>query len=62
MDAIAQEHNNVSEQINIEILQLWLGGEGRDVSWRTLIEVLKDIGLRELATEIADVKKVTMSA
>ena len=62
MDAIAREHNNVSELINIEILQLWLGGEGRDISWRTLVEVLNDIGLGKLATEIAEVKNITMSA
>ena len=62
MDAIAQKHNNVSEQINIEILQLWLDGEGRAVSWRTLVEVLNDIRLGKLATEIAEVKNVTMSA
>ena len=60
VDAIARKHGNDSEQINIEILQLWLAGEGRDVSWRTLIEVLNDIGLGELATEIADVKKVLL--
>ena len=60
VDIIAQKHGNNSEQINIEILQLWLAGEGRDVSWRTLVCVLNDSGLGELATEIADVKKVCL--
>ena len=58
VDAIARKNGNDSEQINIEILQLWLAGEGRDVSWRTLIEVLNTIGLRQLATDIAGVKTV----
>jgi hypothetical protein len=54
--AIAQKHMFDSEQINIKILQLWLAGEGMDVSWETLVGVLSDVGLGELATEIADIK------
>ena len=57
VDAIARKHGNDSEQINIEILQRWLAGEGRDVSWRTLVEVLNSIGLRQLASDIR-VKRV----
>ena len=58
VDSIAQKHLLDSEQINIEILQLWLAGEGMDVSWETLVGVLSDVGLGELATEIADIKKI----
>lgn len=58
VDVIARKHSNDSEQINIEILQRWLAGEGRRVSWRTLVEVLNIIGLRQLATDITNVKKV----
>ena len=52
--AIAQKHTNDAEQINIEVLQEWLQGKGKKpVTWHTLIEVLKDTGLSELAKDIS---------
>ena len=49
---INQYHRNASE-INMEILQRWIQGRGKlPVEWATLIEVLKDIELTELAREI----------
>ena len=51
---MASKHQNVAKQINIEILQEWLEGSGKKpVSWATLVEVLRDIGLFTLADEIA---------
>lgn len=52
--SMASKHQNVAKQINIEILQEWLEGSGKKpVSWATLVEVLRDIGLSTLADEIA---------
>jgi len=52
--AIAQRHTNNADQINIEVLQEWLQGKGKKpVNWHTLIEVLKDTGLSELAKDIS---------
>ena len=52
--AIAREHTNDAEQINIVVLQEWLQGKGKKpVTWHTLIEVLKDAGLSELAKDIS---------
>ena len=51
--AIAQKHTNDGEKINIEILQEWLQGKGKKpVAWHTLVEVLEDTGLSELAADI----------
>ena len=47
-------------QINLEILQEWINGRGRQpVSWATLTEVLRDVGLSELASDIEAVKLQT---
>ena len=55
--AIAHKHRNDCEQINLEILKVWLNGTGRHpVSWRTLISVLHDIHYETLAKDIAAVK------
>ena len=57
MDAIAHKHSNDAEQINLMILQEWIGGRGaKPVKWQTLVEVLNDIKLTELAHDIAAVK------
>ena len=51
------KHKEDPEQINIEILQDWVSGRGKQpVSWATLTEVLRDVELCVLATEIEDVK------
>ena len=51
--AIEQKRLNNAEQINIDILKEWLQGKGmKPVTWQTLVDVLKDIGLSELAKDI----------
>ena len=46
-----------TQQINLWILQEWLIGTGRHpVTWNTLVEVLHDIELPTLASEIEAVK------
>ena len=47
------KHRGDPLRINTEIIQEWLRGHGRrPVSWRTLIEVLRDIELGKLASDI----------
>ena len=47
------KHRGDVEQINIEILQEWVSGRGRlPVSWTTLTEVLRDVELSELTSDI----------
>ena len=56
------KHLRDAEQINIcmEILQEWVSGRGKQpVSWATLTEVLQDVELSELASEIEAVKLQT---
>ena len=54
------KHRGDVEQINTEILQEWATGRGKKpVSWKTLTEVLHDIGLSTLANEIENVKLVS---
>ncbi len=49
-------HENTVE-INTEILQQWLSGHGqKPVTWETLVQVLKDVNLVNLAESIAEVK------
>ena len=40
--------------INREILKRWIQGQGMPVKWATLIDVLNDIGLTELAREMKE--------
>ena len=50
-------HQRNAERINKEILQKWLAGSGKQpVTWATLVEVLRDIELSTLASEIEAVK------
>ena len=54
VEAIVYEYRENAERINLELLQQWINGRGKQpVTWRTLIEVLYDIGLDRLACEIA---------
>ena len=47
------------EQINAEILREWATGRGKKpVTWKTLTEVLRDIELCTLASEIEAVKLI----
>ena len=57
---IEHKHRGDVEQINMEILQEWVSGRGRQpVSWATLTEVLRDVELCELASDIEAVKLQT---
>ena len=54
---IEDKHREDTVQINTEILQEWATGRGKQpVSWETLIEVLCNIGLGTLASEIEVMK------
>ena len=47
------KHRGDAEQINMEILQEWVSGRGKQpVSWATLTEVLRDVELSVLARDI----------
>ena len=51
------KYNQDAERINKEIFQEWATGRGKKpVSWETLTEVLRDIELCTLASEIGAVK------
>ena len=52
--SITKECRDQAEEINIRILQQWLGGRGKLPS--TLVAVLQDIELGTLANEIAFMK------
>ena len=53
--SIASQHQRNPVKINQAILTRWLQGQGKKpVQWSTLIEVLKDIELSELAQKIKD--------
>ena len=54
---VAHKHHYDAEQINMEIIQEWLAGRGKQpVTWATLVEVLHDIELSTLAVEIETIK------
>ena len=54
---IEDKHRGDTVQINTEILQEWATGRGKNpVSWKTLTEVLHNIGLGTLASEIEVIK------
>ena len=53
---IEHKHREHAAKINIEILQEWATERGKHpVNWNTLTEVLRDIELGALATEIEEV-------
>ena len=50
---LEQQYNRRSEKINSQILQDWLEGKGKEPkSWATLVGVLRDIEMGELANQI----------
>ena len=52
VDAIVDEYQD-GERITLKIFQLWINGAGQQpVSWATLVQVLHDVNLNELAKEI----------
>ena len=54
------KHQRNAEQINTEILEEWVNGRGRQpVSWEILTEVLRDVKLGQLASDIEAVKLCT---
>ena len=56
-ETVIRKHFNDAEQISMEIFKLWFAGEGEQpVTWGTLVEVLRDVELATLASDIADVK------
>ena len=52
VSAIVSKYREDAEQINLEILRLWIEGKGKPLSWDVLIDVLKGIGLNSLAKDI----------
>lgn len=57
ISSIAHKYKNDAEQINAEVLQQWITGNGKHpVTWKTLTGVLFDIELSVLAQEIEAVK------
>ena len=47
------KHCHDATEINLQILEQWIQGKGKKpIEWATLIEVLNDIGLSELANEM----------
>ena len=52
--AIIEQYHEDATKINREILKRWIQGQGIPVKWATLIEVLRDVGLTELAREMEE--------
>ena len=57
VDSITHKNRENPNVINLEIFRLWLSGAGlQPVSWKTLVDVLKDIKLNVLADKISTAK------
>ena len=55
ISALERELMKKAQDINYRVFHEWLLGEGRQpVSWETLVSVLEDIGLNQLAESIRD--------
>ena len=52
VSTIDAKYHGDAEQINLEILRLWIGGRGKPLSWDILLGVLEEIGLGNLAGDI----------
>ena len=50
--SIEEDSHRRPERVILRILQNWLEGKGQPVTWRSLIEVLRECGLNILAFEI----------
>ena len=58
MEALDHKHLKDSERINLDVLQQWIEGKGKmPVNWRTLVDVLRDVHLTNLAADIDTVKQ-----
>ena len=55
--ALAVKHNNDPERINEEILDRWVTGQGGELSWGYLVQVLNTIGLKGIAEEVEEVTR-----
>ena len=56
--AIIEHHHEDATKINIQIFRKWIEGKGKlPVEWSTLVKVIKDIGLSELASEMEQTLK-----
>ena len=57
VDAIEKKLREVSKDINLEILSKWVNGSGKQpVTWKTLVDILVEIGLTTLANDIKAVR------
>lgn len=56
VDNIIAKYHGDFEQVNFEILGLWLKQDTRPIAWETLINVLKDMDLSTLAKDIQATK------
>ena len=55
--ALTLKHRDDSNEINIEIIEEWVAGKGKQpVTWKTITQVLRNIELSTLAEEIEAVK------
>ena len=54
VNTIVTRYREDAEQINLEILRLWIEGKGQPLSWDILIDVLRTTGLGTLASDIND--------
>ena len=55
ISSLEKELMKNAQDINYRVFQEWLQGKGRQpVSWETLVSVLEDIGLNQLAESIRD--------
>ena len=52
VNSIEEECFRKPERINIKILEEWLAGKGRPLSWETLIKTLIDSDLNAVANQI----------
>ena len=52
LKAISCENRGQIKPILRDVVNRWLQGEGRPVSWMNLVELLQDIGLSRLAEDI----------
>ncbi len=55
MEAVVRRHQQEAEAINTAVLEEWLQGMGKQpVTWRTLVDVLRDCQLNTLADDISE--------
>ena len=57
MDVIEDENYGDIECIVMKILQRWLNGNGRAVTWQILVETLKECEIHDLAKQIEEDKR-----